>query len=147
MNIPCRGFLIILIVSNFKTDNAYFSQLRTSTTCFCTILSFVITKRKTKQTCLCLIYNAFQVCHYGHFGSYCAFNLMEIYHIWLQWLLSILQNHVVKMRLRLRITSLDTHFVNSIYIYISITRHQLNFTLRVQRDKFLATFMSTLKAN
>ena len=72
---------------------------------------------------------------------------MEIYHISLQWLLSILQNHVVKMRLRLRITSLDTHFINSIYIYILITQHQLNFTLHVQRDKFLATFMSTLKAN
>ena len=54
---------------------------------------------------------------------------------------------MVKMRLRLRIMNLDTHFVNSIYIYITITRHQLNFTLHVLRDKFLASFMSTSKAN
>ena len=39
MNIPCCGFLIILIASNLKTDNAYFSQLQTLITCFCTILS------------------------------------------------------------------------------------------------------------
>ena len=51
MNIPCHGFLIILIVSNFTKDNAYFSQLWTSTTCFCTILFFVVNKlvKKTKH--------------------------------------------------------------------------------------------------
>ena len=73
MNIPCRCFLITLIVSNFTKDNAYSSQLRTSTTCFCTILYFAINKLvKKNQTCPCILYNALQVCHYGNFSSYCT---------------------------------------------------------------------------
>ena len=51
MNIPCRGFLITLIMSNFTKDNAYSSQLQTSTMSFCTILYFTVNKlvKKTKH--------------------------------------------------------------------------------------------------
>ena len=39
-------------MSNFKTDSAYFSQLQTSTTCFCTIVLHRNKLVKQNQTCL-----------------------------------------------------------------------------------------------
>ena len=137
INIPCHGLFILLIVSNFTKDPP----------CGSVHLSFAV-NNKLKETDRSMYYlqsTAGMPLQYFRFILSFQFNGNSSHLIAMASL--HFTKHMVKMRPTLTITSLHTHFVKSIYIYISITRHYFSFTLHVQTDQFLATFTSTSKAN